>query len=336
MRQTSWSTGYARGQRLLATVLLAGLAVVWGAPDAVRAGADEQAAKDRRAIAESLEGRLDERIDGRIGKKRGDVIEDAATAVRQTRKALEALENEKPDAALAALEQVVGKLELVLARHTGLALAPISVGVSTFDLLTTKQAIEQAKREATEALEEGKIQRARELIAGLGSEIVINVTNVPLASFPEAIKAVAPLIDRGEIDQAKAALNRALNTLVITNHVIPLPLLRAEVMLKKAEKLAENEKRDDEQEQKLADLLRAAREQLEMGQALGYGDEAVYEEYYAELDSIEERTGGGGSGSGIFDTIKAALDKLRRAAFAQTRQPGSGGGEHEPDAEPDE
>jgi hypothetical protein len=45
---------------------------------------------------------------------------------------------------------------------------------------------------------------------------------------------------------------------------------------------------------------------------------------------------GGGSGSGIFDPIKTALDKLRRAAFAQTRQPGSGGGEHEPDAKPDE
>ena len=35
---------------------------------------------------------------------------------------------------------------------------------------------------------------------------------IPLATYPAAIKAVAPLIDAGHMEEAKAALEAALNT----------------------------------------------------------------------------------------------------------------------------
>ncbi len=41
------------------------------------------------------------------------------------------------------------------------------------------------------------------------------------------MKSVVPLIDQGKIEEAKAALQAALSTLVETRSVHPLPALRA-------------------------------------------------------------------------------------------------------------
>ena len=73
------------------------------------------------------------------------------------------------------------------------------------------------------------MQKARLLVANLASEIVFQTTNVPLATYPNAIKAITPLIDESKLVEAKSGLQAALNTLVVrTEMVIPLPKLRAE------------------------------------------------------------------------------------------------------------
>ena len=67
-------------------------------------------------------------------KKRKQIIQEAVDAINQTKKAVKALEDNKPKEALAALEAATGKLELTLAREPDLALAPIDVDVTTYDL----------------------------------------------------------------------------------------------------------------------------------------------------------------------------------------------------------
>jgi hypothetical protein len=66
------------------------------------------------------------------------------------------------------------------------------------------------------AKDEYEIQKARPLVANLGSEIQFRTTSIPLATYPDAIKAVTSLIDEGKLDEAKAALQTALNALVMT------------------------------------------------------------------------------------------------------------------------
>jgi hypothetical protein len=105
----------------------------------------------------------------------------------------------------------------------------------------------------------------------LASEIVIAVTNIPLASYPAAVKAVVPLIDQGKIEEAKAALQLALSTLVETLSVIPLPILRAKLLVKRAEPLTEDGQRSEASNERLQTLLNEARQQLEMAELLGYG-----------------------------------------------------------------
>lgn len=141
--------------------------------------------------------------------------------------------------------------------------------------------------------------------------MVLQTTSIPLATYPDAIKAVTPLIDAGQIDEAKAALQAALSTLVVTSdRVIPLPIVRAEELLEKAEILAENEERTIKDNEKLAKLLEEARKQLRMGELLGYGSKESYEPMYAQLDEIGEKTAAGRGGEGWFDKIERQLAEL--------------------------
>ncbi|HHH9009784.1 TPA: heat resistance protein YfdX2, partial [Pseudomonas aeruginosa] len=150
----------------------------------------------------------------------------------------------------------------------------------------------------------------RHVLALLASEIVITVTNIPLASYPAAVKAVVPLIDQGKIEEAKAALQAALSTLVETRSVHPLPALRARLLLKRAETLVEDGQRSEASNERLETLLNEARQQLEMAELLGYGKKKDFEPLYTELKKVKQKTAGGGGGIGWLDEIKAKLSKL--------------------------
>jgi hypothetical protein len=189
------------------------------------------------------------------------------------------------------------------------------VHVVTHDVIGTLDEIEAMREQAEDLLEDGEVQRARGIIAGLASEMIIGVTNIPLASYPEAIKAVSPLIDEGKIEEAKVALQAALNTLVVTEHVIPSPILRAEQMLMKAEPLAEKKNRSQDEKQELEELLENARYHIELAKALGYGDKNVYEEFFDQIKEIEEKTADKKAGKGYFDGIRQSLSKFRKSIF---------------------
>lgn len=112
---------------------------------------------------------------------------------------------------------------------------------------------------------------------------------------------LVPLIDQGKIEEAKAALQSALSTLVEELSVLPLPVLRAKLLLKRAEPLVEDGQRSEASNERLETLLNEARQQLEMAELLGYGKRKDFEPLYAELKKIKEKTGGGGCGKGWLD-----------------------------------
>ncbi|HHK2383552.1 TPA: heat resistance protein YfdX1, partial [Pseudomonas aeruginosa] len=185
---------------------------------------------------------VDDKAAREAEKKRAELTQDAITALAKTQEALTLLDAKKTKEALAALELASGKLELVLARDAKLALAPVDVRVITHDIHANVESVKKAVKLSRELLGDGEVQKARPIVANLASEIVIETDNLPMATYPAAIKSAARLIDSGKIDEAKAELARALNTLVITQVVLPLPVLRAEAAMAKAEKLAETDK----------------------------------------------------------------------------------------------
>jgi len=247
--------------------------------------------------------------------ERQKILKEAVAALRETQNAIAALDKGDKAAALAALEKVVGKLEIVLARAPDLALAPVDVTTQTLDIYADVKSVRKAVDEAVRLLKKGRVQDARALVSGLASEIVIEVVNIPLATYPDAIKAVVPLIEQGKVKEAKAALVAALNTLVITRHIVPLPILRVEQMLQRAEVLAEKEKRSEAEQKELDGILKAARTELQFAEALGYGKEGDFKPFYEQLDRIAEKTKGGKYGKGFFDELKKALAEFRAKLF---------------------
>jgi hypothetical protein len=260
---------------------------------------------------QSVQAEVDDNTSDKVDEKRKEILADASVAIDETRKALQALDEGNTEEALAALEMATGKLELILVRDPALSLAPVDVRVVTHDLLASPDTVKAIIHDAENYLEDGEIQKARPLVANLASEIVISSTSIPLATYPAAIKAIVPLIDEGRLDEARAGLQAALNTLVVTtDEVIPLPVVRAQQLLMKAESLAENQERTVKENENLTDMLAAARVQLNMAELLGYGSKKSFMPLYEQLDMIEDKIAGGKGGKGWFDKIKQQVLEL--------------------------
>jgi hypothetical protein len=264
-----------------------------------------------------MEGDARSQADTEISEQRKKIVDEAVAALIETKNALRALDQKKTQDALAALERASGKLNIVLSRDPKLALAPVDVEVRVYDIYTTVDAIKKARKQAEDFLESGEVQKARLLIRDLASEMIISVVGLPLRTYPAAISAVAPLIDQNKIEEAKTALQAAINTLVITDHVIPLPLLLTDVTLAKAEMLAQKTERSESDTQMLTKLLNDAREELKFAEALGYGNKKDYRAFYAEIDDIESKTKSGKSGKGFFAQVKQHLSDFRRTILGE-------------------
>ena len=64
----------------------------------------------------------------------------------------------------------------------------------------------------------------RILLYHLTSELRVRTFNLPLATYPDALKQAARLLDEGKNSDASGTLQTALNTLVVIDHVTAIPL----------------------------------------------------------------------------------------------------------------
>lgn len=251
-----------------------------------------------------------DKVQENVNQKRKKIIKEAVNAIEETKKALTALEHDKKQDALNALERAVGEIEVVLSREPNLAFVAIDTRVSIHDLYASLEDVKRAKNQVEDFLENNEIQNARRVLRDLASEAVVSVISIPLATYPQAIKDVVPLIDAGKVKEAKTALQIALNSLVVTDYIIPLPFIRAEENLIAAESLAEKKDRTEKDNTSLALLLENTRFQLNMAKVLGYGDKEKYELMHKQLDEIATKTEGSKDGSGYFNEIRKFLSEL--------------------------
>jgi hypothetical protein len=252
---------------------------------------------------------------------RGQLIQEAVAALRETQNALAAIDQTKTDDAIAALERATGKLEIVLARTPDLALAPVDVSVTTQDVLGTIKNVENLRDAAEAALDRGQLQDARRLISGLASETVVSVSNLPLATYPAAIKQAAALLHQGKPQEAKAVLETALSTVVVEQTIIPLPIVRAQAAIEAAKGLSEKANRTSAENARLRGLLETARTELRFGQALGYATKKDMSDLIDAVDEIDRKTNGQQHGTGLLDRIRGLFEQARQASQPQQGKP---------------
>jgi hypothetical protein len=157
-------------------------------------------------------------------------------------------------------------------------------------------------------------------MSGLASETVLSVSSVPLATYPTALKSAAALLGEGKTQQAKAVLQTALNTIVVQDTVIPLPIARAEAAIGQAKGLAEKANRSEADSTSLHALLTTARSQLRLGQALGYATEKDMDDLLKAVDEIESQTTGQRHGIGLLDHISSLFHRAKQASQESGRK----------------
>ena len=263
--------------------------------------------------------KVQEAKDNYIEQKDKQIANEAVDAINMVVDVIEHLKAKKKEEALSTIEKVLGKLEVLIARDPNLQLVPVNVQEQIVDFPGTLDDIAAAKKEVIRLINEAEVQKARDIMLNLASELDIYVTALPIGTYPVAIKAIIPLIEEQKYDEAIILLTEALETLVLEKIVLPLPIIRAEQAILRASELTKD--KEDAKKEELQELLAYAKEQLLLAQALGYGK--IHEDYkplLEEIEKIETILKSEESTKDIFENLKEKLSSFM-ASFNKAHKP---------------
>lgn len=278
---------------------------------------DSAAPESQIEATEAVGESVGEKAGDEVVKKRAELLSEAIEALEQTKAAIENLENDDGDKALDALAAATGRLDILLARDPGLALAPVEVATSRTDIIATVADVRTIRDRIEALVKAGRLQDARVLMETFASEIRIHTTNIPLATYPSAIRDAARLIDQGKLGEAQSVLETALSTLVIEEEILPLPLLRAQAMLSAAEMQLQDATAEgsepqegDESQIDPTIYIENASYQLELARALTYGNDDLYEKLTQDIEELKKRVGEENESGDLFESIDKQIDNL--------------------------
>jgi hypothetical protein len=229
--------------------------------------------------------------------------QDAINSIQQTEGAIQCIAENRKDDALAEIERATGKINILLARNPASAVIPVDVQVVIIDAAPTDlKQIDHIVQLATDATKDKDLPAARILLASVISELRIRTTSLPLATYPEALKRAAQLLDQGKNRDAGNVLLTALNTLVIVDHVLPLPLVLAQAAIDQANSQRQNNK-------VLAlTLLEAAKNEIMRSRHLGYlSEDAEYKALDDEIANLESAVKGTGNTTSLFAQLRERI-----------------------------
>jgi len=238
------------------------------------------------------------------------VVKEAVDALFLTRKVLVDLDHNDLSNAKKDLEKAIGKLEVVLAHDDAPILLPIDSMVTVTEYAGDLKSITANIKLVQELLDDGNVQEARRLLNTLQSEIDIVTVNLPLVSYPQALKLAAKYLHHGKIKEARDLLEMALGTLVENEVIIPIPLLKAEALIDAARNIA---KEDKTQALKHLDV---ARKELKIAEALGYtsASDTTYKMLDEAIEKVEEEIRGKNRAEKLFEELIGKLKEFKEKA----------------------
>ncbi len=231
--------------------------------------------------------------------KQVHVVKEAVNALVLTQKVLVDLDKNDTKSAIKDLEDAIGKLEVILAAEKAPKLLPVSTSVTAVEYIGDAKEIKKNLDLVESLLDEGKVQKARKLLYTLQSEIDIISVNLPVSSYPDALKLAAKYLHDDKVEQAKTVLVTALNTMVEDIVVIPIPVLKADALIVAASKIAKTEK-----EQALKHLAQAQVE-LEKAKLLGYTSKSdvTYKSLKNAIQKAEKEIKGKNKAEKLFEEL---------------------------------
>ena len=238
------------------------------------------------------------------------VVKEAVKALKYTEDALIYLNKKQIEKAREALKDAVGQLAIVLNRENAPLLLPVDISVSMYDYIGDIKNIKTQVSLAKKLLKENNLPQAREVLNALRSEIDINAVNIPLATYPDALKTAIAYINANKIKEAKAILAVTLNTLVNTTTIIPIPFEKAMALVDKASKIVHTNKKQ------ALRYLEEAKHQLELAQALGYTSisKTTYKDLKTAIYNLEQKIKDNKKTKDIFSDLANKLEEFKQKA----------------------
>ena len=240
------------------------------------------------------------------------LIKEAIRAIQYTQDALIYLNNNKTNKATESLKKAVGELAVVLNTPNAPYLLPVDVQINVYQFVGDVKKIKSLIAQAKTLVNENKIPEAREVLNSLRSEIVIKTVNLPLATYPAALKLAIRYINEEKTKEAKDVLTMALSTLVEVDNVIPIPLIKAQALVEEASKTI---KKDKKQALKYLD---EAKHQLVIAEALGYTStsDTTYKMLKDEITKLESEIHKGHKTASIFSDLIQKLKEFKEKAIS--------------------
>jgi hypothetical protein len=128
---------------------------------------------------------------------------DAIADIELTHKAIDDIAANKTDDALHDIEQATGKVNVLLARNPATALIPVYLEVAVIDTAPQdSKAVAELVKGVSKSVGDKAFPVARVLLADLMSELRVRSYNLPLATYPAALKEAARLLDQKATTQA--------------------------------------------------------------------------------------------------------------------------------------
>jgi hypothetical protein len=232
--------------------------------------------------------------------------QDAIAAIDQTRNSINAIGAGKNQEALSDIEKATGKINILLARNPATALIPVQVEVDVIDNAPRdEKTLKRLSSDTDSAVALRDYPTARVLLDGLRSEIRERTYSLPLATYPIALQNAARSLDAGKADDASNVLLTALNTLVIVDHVTPIPLVLARAAVDTAQDKSKSDKNTAQT------LLTTAGNELKLCSQLGYASHAPeYSSLNGEIETLQKQLKGTSDTGSIFARLRSDMEKL--------------------------
>jgi len=238
----------------------------------------------------------------------------ALDILKQTQEVIDEISKDKKDDAKSKLAKLIGELEILITKNPKVSLIPVSVNYEIRDAVVDIETAEKLIADAKKVFEDGYYQAAKKVLNTLSSEYVIKISFLPLATYPDAMKIAAKLLEEDKKDDALAVLMNALYILAIQEIAIPLPVLRAEEYIKAAA-IAVKEKKEEYIATAVV-LLENAEYQLQLAEVMGYGKkDKEYKELATAITELKNAIKEKLETESLFDKLSEKIKNFKERLF---------------------
>ena len=238
----------------------------------------------------------------------------ALDILKQTQEVIDEISKDKKGDAKSKLAKLIGELEILITKNPKVSLIPVSVNYEIRDAVVDIETAEKLIADAKKVFEDGYYQAAKKVLNTLSSEYVIKISFLPLATYPDAMKIAAKLLEEDKKDDALAVLMNALYILAIQEIAIPLPVLRAEEYIKAAAIVVKEKK--EEYIATAVVLLENAEYQLQLAEVMGYGKkDKEYKELATAITELKNAIKEKLETESLFDKLSEKIKNFKERLF---------------------